>query len=39
MIYRCRFISEHRVTYGVKRLCQVLGLRRQGFHEWDRHRG
>jgi transposase InsO family protein len=34
MIYRYRFISEHRATYGVKRLCQVPGLRRQGFHEW-----
>ncbi|QKV78036.1 IS3 family transposase [Amycolatopsis sp. Hca4] len=34
MIYRYRFISEHRTTFGVKRLCQVLGLRRQGFHEW-----
>ncbi|MDI5977990.1 IS3 family transposase [Amycolatopsis magusensis] len=34
MIYRYRFISEHRATYGVKRLCQVLGVRRQGFHEW-----
>jgi transposase InsO family protein len=34
MIYRYRFISEHRATYGVKRLCHVLGLRRQGFHEW-----
>ncbi|WP_410673396.1 IS3 family transposase [Amycolatopsis sp. cmx-4-68] len=36
MIYRYRFISEHRVEFGVKRLCQVLGLRRQGFHEWVR---
>ncbi|MFK0251712.1 IS3 family transposase [Amycolatopsis azurea] len=34
MIYRYRFISEHRAEFGVKRLCQVLGLRRQGFHEW-----
>ncbi|VVJ16945.1 Uncharacterised protein [Amycolatopsis camponoti] len=34
MIYRYRFISEHRTTFGVQRLCQVLGLRRQGFHEW-----
>jgi len=34
MIYRYRFISEHRPEFGVKRLCQVLGLRRQGFHEW-----
>jgi SOS response regulatory protein OraA/RecX len=32
--YRYRFISEHRAEFGVKRLCQVLGLRRQGFHEW-----
>jgi transposase InsO family protein len=34
MSYRYRFISEHRTEFGVKRLCQVLGLRRQGFHEW-----
>ncbi|MET8993619.1 IS3 family transposase [Amycolatopsis sp. NPDC004169] len=34
MSYRYRFISEHRATFGVQRLCQVLGLRRQGFHEW-----
>jgi transposase InsO family protein len=34
MIYRYRFISEHRTEFGVQRLCQVLGLRRQGFHEW-----
>jgi transposase InsO family protein len=34
MIYRYRFISEHRTEFGVKRLCRVLGLRRQGFHEW-----
>ncbi|GAB3478336.1 IS3 family transposase [Amycolatopsis cihanbeyliensis] len=34
MIYRYRFISEYRAEFGVKRLCRVLGLRRQGFHEW-----
>lgn len=34
MTYRYRFISEHRAEFGVQRLCQVLGLRRQGFHEW-----
>ncbi|MFF1606499.1 IS3 family transposase [Amycolatopsis sp. NPDC058278] len=34
MIYRYRFISEHRTEFGVQRLCRVLGLRRQGFHEW-----
>ncbi|WP_410587366.1 hypothetical protein [Amycolatopsis sp. lyj-23] len=34
MIYRYRFISEHRTEFGVQRLCQVSGLRRQGFLEW-----
>jgi transposase InsO family protein len=34
MIYRYRFISEHRATYGVQRLCRVLGIRRQGFYQW-----
>ena len=29
-----RFISEHRGTYGVARLCRVLGVRRPGFYEW-----
>jgi len=34
MIYRYRFISEHRASYGVQRLCRVLKIRRQGFYEW-----
>lgn len=34
MIYRYRFISEHRAGYGVQRLCRVLKIRRQGFYEW-----
>jgi transposase InsO family protein len=34
MIYRYRFISEHRATYGVQRLCRILQVRRQGFYEW-----
>ncbi|WP_410598441.1 hypothetical protein [Amycolatopsis sp. lyj-90] len=34
MTYRYRFTSEHRAEFGVKRLCQVLGLRWQGFYEW-----
>jgi transposase InsO family protein len=34
MTYRYRFISEHRASYGVKRLCRVLAVRRQGFYEW-----
>lgn len=35
MTYRYRFISEHRATYGVARLCRVLAVpRRQGYYEW-----
>jgi hypothetical protein len=34
MTYRYRFISTHRAVYGVKRLCRVLAVRRQGFYEW-----
>lgn len=34
MTYRYRFISTHRASYGVKRLCRVLAVRRQGFYEW-----
>lgn len=29
-----RFISAHRATFGVARLCRVLGVRRPGFYEW-----
>lgn len=34
MTSRYRFISAHRAEYGVTRLCRVLKVRRQGFHEW-----
>ncbi|MBN9748550.1 IS3 family transposase [Amycolatopsis sp. A1MSW2902] len=29
-----RFISSHRATFGVARLCRVLDVRRPGFYEW-----
>nr|WP_033294472.1 IS3 family transposase [Amycolatopsis jejuensis] len=29
-----RFISDHRDTCGVARLCRVLNVRRPGFYEW-----
>lgn len=29
-----RFISTHRDTFGVARLCRVLDVRRPGFYEW-----
>lgn len=31
---RFRFISEQRATFGVKRLCRVLGGHRSGFYAW-----
>ena len=31
---RFRFVSEHHDTYGVKRLCQVLGVSRSGYYVW-----
>ena len=34
MTARYRFISTHRATYGVKRMCRVLDIRRQGYYEW-----
>ena len=34
MTSRCRFISAHRATFGVKRLCRVLAVSRSGFYRW-----
>lgn len=31
---RFRFVSEHHHAYGIKRLCQVLGVSRSGFYAW-----
>ena len=31
---RFRFISAHRATYGVKRLCRILAVSRSGFYRW-----
>nr|WP_228122242.1 hypothetical protein [Saccharothrix syringae] len=31
---RFGFVSEHRRRYGVKRLCQVIGLARSSSHHW-----
>ena len=33
---RFRFVSEHHDTYGVKRLCSVLGVSRSGYYAWTR---
>ncbi|MEV4716678.1 IS3 family transposase [Micromonospora noduli] len=35
MTSRFRFISTHRATFGVKRLCRVLAVSRSGFYRWS----
>ncbi|MEV5540296.1 IS3 family transposase [Saccharopolyspora shandongensis] len=34
MTHRYRFISAHRATYGVQRLCRVLEVTRSGSYAW-----
>ncbi|WP_228941628.1 hypothetical protein [Nocardioides sp. Leaf374] len=34
---RFRFVSEHHQSYGIKRLCQVLGVSRSGYYAWTTH--
>jgi hypothetical protein len=31
---RCQFVDDHRDTYEVKRLCQVLDVNRSSYHKW-----
>lgn len=31
---RFQFVSDHRDAYGVKRLCEVLGLHRSSYYKW-----
>ena len=31
---RFRFVADHRHTYGVKRLCEVLQIARSSFYAW-----
>ncbi|MBC3842977.1 IS3 family transposase [Streptacidiphilus sp. 4-A2] len=31
---RFQFVADHQHAFGVKRLCQVLGLSRSGFYRW-----
>nr|BFD90890.1 hypothetical protein KitaXyl93_22500 [Kitasatospora sp. Xyl93]BFD90911.1 hypothetical protein KitaXyl93_22710 [Kitasatospora sp. Xyl93]BFD90952.1 hypothetical protein KitaXyl93_23120 [Kitasatospora sp. Xyl93]BFD90973.1 hypothetical protein KitaXyl93_23330 [Kitasatospora sp. Xyl93]BFD92097.1 hypothetical protein KitaXyl93_34570 [Kitasatospora sp. Xyl93] len=32
---RCQFVADHQRRYGVKRLCQVLGIARSSFYYWQ----
>ncbi|WAL68748.1 IS3 family transposase [Amycolatopsis cynarae] len=31
---RFQFVADHQCRYGVKRLCQVIGLARSSFYHW-----
>jgi len=33
-VSRFRFVSDHKDSYGVKRLCSVLGVSRSGYYAW-----
>jgi transposase InsO family protein len=35
-VNRCQFVADHQRRYGVKRLCQVLGIARSSFYHWRR---
>ncbi|WP_433269412.1 IS3 family transposase [Actinosynnema sp. CS-041913] len=34
LVNRFGFVSDHQRQYGVKRLCQVIGLARSSYHHW-----
>ncbi|MEU2835340.1 IS3 family transposase [Streptomyces lavendulae] len=34
MISRFQFVDDHRATFEVKRLCQVLDLNRSSYYKW-----
>ncbi len=36
MVSRFSFVQDFRDTFGVKRLCRVLGLSWSGFHAWKK---
>jgi len=34
LLNRVQFVADHHRRYGVKRLCQVIGVARSSFHHW-----
>jgi hypothetical protein len=33
-VNRFQFVADHQRRYGVKRLCQVIGIARSSFYHW-----
>ena len=33
---RCQFVEDHQRRFGVKRLCDILGIARASFSYWHR---
>ncbi|WP_086023070.1 IS3 family transposase [Streptomyces sp. SPB074] len=36
LVNRCQFVEDHQRRYGVKRLCDILGIARSSFYYWRR---
>ncbi|WTK42600.1 IS3 family transposase [Streptomyces sp. NBC_01520] len=36
LVNRCQFVDDHQRRFGVKRLCDILGLSRSSFYYWRR---
>ncbi|UUU44907.1 IS3 family transposase [Streptomyces sp. NBC_00162] len=36
LVNRCQFVEDHQRRFGVKRLCDILGLARSSFYYWRR---
>ncbi|WP_214415819.1 hypothetical protein [Sphaerisporangium fuscum] len=34
LVNRFQFVDDHRDTFGVKRLCQVIGFNRASYYKW-----
>ncbi|MBT2540527.1 IS3 family transposase [Streptomyces sp. ISL-44] len=36
LVNRCQFVEDHQRRFGIKRLCDILGLARSSFYYWRR---
>ncbi|MFI1155152.1 IS3 family transposase [Streptomyces sp. NPDC020817] len=39
LVNRCQFVEDHQRRFGVKRLCDILGISRSSFYYWRRTAG